>query len=94
MRKGVGQKAGYHGRRNFKDTNPLISSLLVFFVRDGNFVGSESGRKQSVNSYRIWSTVHFTNCLYSTVHWEGGVGRRRSERRYSRGVTVHNTSKV
>ncbi len=32
----------WHGRRNFKDTNPLMSSLLAIFVW-GEFVGSESG---------------------------------------------------
>jgi hypothetical protein len=27
-----------HGRRNFKDTNPLMSSLLVIFVRGGEAI--------------------------------------------------------
>ncbi len=27
-----------HGPRNFKDTNPLMSSLLVNFVRDGEAI--------------------------------------------------------
>ncbi len=27
-----------HGRRNFKDTNPLISSLLVIFVWGGEAI--------------------------------------------------------
>ncbi len=29
---GEGGEGVYHGRRNFKDTNPLMSSLLVIFV--------------------------------------------------------------
>ncbi len=28
----------YHGRRNFKDTNPLMSSLLVIFVWGGEAI--------------------------------------------------------
>jgi hypothetical protein len=28
----------YHGRRNFKDTNPSMSSLLVIFVRGGEAI--------------------------------------------------------
>jgi hypothetical protein len=27
-----------HGRRNFKDTSPLMSSLLVIFVRGGEAI--------------------------------------------------------
>ncbi len=27
-----------HGRRNFKDTNPLMSSSLVIFVRGGEAI--------------------------------------------------------
>jgi hypothetical protein len=36
-----------HGRRNFKDTNPYMSSLLVIFGLEwcSNFVGSESESK-------------------------------------------------
>jgi hypothetical protein len=28
----------FHGRRNFKDTNPLMSSLLVIFVWGGEAI--------------------------------------------------------
>ncbi len=67
-----------HGRRNFKDTNPLMSSLLVIFVGGGggwsNFVGSESGHKQSVkNSCRIWSTVHFNIPIYLFIYCSKSV---------------------
>ncbi len=52
-----------HGRRNFKDTNPLVSSLLAIFVWGGgsNFVGSESGQKQSVKLLQnmVYSTIQF-----------------------------------
>ncbi len=45
----------------FKDTNPLMSSLLVIFVWGGgsNFVGSEFGQKQSVKLLQ--------NMVYSTI---------------------------
>ncbi len=45
----------------YKDTNPLMSSLLVIFVWGGgsNFVGSESGQKQSVKLLQ--------NMVYSTI---------------------------
>jgi hypothetical protein len=66
-----------------------MSSLLVFCLGwSSNFVGSESGRKQSVkkNSCRIWftfttqrNTPHpstATHCLYLYVYFgkRGGVG--------------------
>jgi hypothetical protein len=50
------------GRRNYNDTNPEMSSLLVFlFVcLCSNFVGSESGQKQSVKLLQ--------NMVYNTTH--------------------------
>ncbi len=49
-----------HERRNFKDTNPLMSSLLVICLGWwSNFVGSESGQKQSVKLLQ--------NVVYSTI---------------------------
>ena len=64
-----------HGRSNFKYTNPLMSYLLVIFVWGGgsNFVGSESGQKQSVKLLQnmVYSTIQHpptppsdTHCLY------------------------------
>ncbi len=46
--------------KKLKDTNPLMSSLLVIFVWDGkgNCVGSESGQKQSVKL--LQNMVHST----------------------------------
>ncbi len=40
-------KSSPHGRRNFQDTNPLMSSLLVTLFR----VVKQSGQKQSVKLY-------------------------------------------
>ncbi len=49
-----------HGLKNFKDTNPLMSSLLVSFGKGwwSNFVASESGQKQSVKL--LQNMVHNT----------------------------------
>jgi hypothetical protein len=33
-----GEGRADHGRRSFKDTNPLMSSLLVIFVRSGEAI--------------------------------------------------------
>jgi hypothetical protein len=49
-----------HGRRNFKDTNPLMSSLVIFIWGGENyFVGSESGQIQRVKLLQ--------NTVYSTL---------------------------
>ena len=72
--------------KEFKDTNPLMSSLLVVCLgRCSNFAGSESGQKQSVKL--LQNMVYSTNQLppsppppqshklsVYTVHlvWEGG----------------------
>jgi hypothetical protein len=63
-----------HKRRKFKDTNPLLSSLLAIFVWCSNFVGSESSQKQSVKLLQnmVYSTIQHpptpphshTHCLY------------------------------
>ncbi len=79
-----------------------MSSLLVICLGwCSNFVGSESGQKQSVKLLQnmVYSTIQhppplshtvsvYMYCTCSIVHlvWEGGG---RSERRYSRGATVH-----
>jgi hypothetical protein len=95
-----------HGRRNL-DTNPLMSSLLVICLGwCSNFVGSESGQKQSVKLLQnmVYSTIQHpppprhTLYVYSTIHlvWEGGEVREKVEgQQYtsivsSMGVTVHN----
>jgi hypothetical protein len=75
--------------KELKDTNPLMSSLLVFCLGwYSNFVGSESGQKQSLKHSRIWSTAQFnippprhTHCLYIlyilyTYFGKGGGGQR------------------
>ncbi len=64
-----------------------------------NFVGSESGQKQSVNLLQnmVHSTFQHppsppptvTHCLYTVLYIGKGGGGRRSERRYIRGATVH-----
>jgi hypothetical protein len=90
-----------HGRRNFKDTNPLMSSSLVILF----------GVVKQFCRFRIWSetecktpaeygpqyisTPHpptVTHCLYILYIGKWGGGGRRSERRYSRGATVHKYS--
>ncbi len=62
-----------------------------------NFAGSESGQKQSLKHLQnmVHSTFqhpppppHSHTLSVYTVHWEGGGGGRRSERRYS---TVYST---
>jgi hypothetical protein len=88
-----------HGRRNFKDTSPLVSSSLVILF----------GVVKQFCMFRIWSE---TECKIPTeygpqyistppppshtlsvyiVHWEVGGGGRRSQRRYSRGATLNST---
>jgi hypothetical protein len=74
-----------HKRRNFKYTNPLMSSSLVIFCLEwcSNFVGSESGQKQSVKLPQdmVHSTFQYppipppqshTVCIFCT--WRGGEG--------------------
>ncbi len=84
--------------KELKDTNPLMSSLLVICLGwCSNFVGSESGQKQSVKLLQNmgYSTIQhpprpqshtlsvYMYCTYYTVHLvrEGGKGGLRSERR-------------
>jgi hypothetical protein len=79
-----------------------MSSLLVIFVWGWciNFVGFESGQKQSVKLLQnmVYNTTqqppppHSHTRFVYTVHlpMEGGGGR--SERRYSRGLRVHKYS--
>jgi hypothetical protein len=38
LERGGGGEGGRHGRMNFKDTNPLMSSLLVIFVWGGEAI--------------------------------------------------------
>jgi hypothetical protein len=90
--------------KELKDTKPLMSSLLVICLGwCSNFVGSESGQKQSVKLLQnmVYSTIQIpplppshTNCLYilystfSLAVWKGGKGGGQRE---GRGATVHNT---
>ncbi len=76
------------------DTNPLMSSLLVICLGwCSNFVGSESGQKQSVKLLQnmVYSTIQHppppshTHCC--TFNLGRGRGGGRSERR--KGATVH-----
>ncbi len=65
-----------YGRRNFKDTNPLMSSLLVIFV------GSESSQTQSVKllqnmAHSTFQHPHRHTLSAFTVHCEGGGGGQR-----------------
>ncbi len=73
-----------------------MSSLLVIYLGwCSNFVGSESGKKQSVKL--LWSTAQFNIPLppshilsVYTVQCTFSFGKGgRSERRYSRGATAH-----
>jgi hypothetical protein len=93
---------GQHGRRSFKDTNPLMSSSLVILF----------GAVNQFCRFRIWSETKcktpaeygpqyisttpppptVTHCLFILYFGKGGGGLRRSERRYSRGATVHKYS--
>ncbi len=77
-----------------------MSSLLVIFGggRWSNFVGSESGQKQSVKLLQnmVFNTIQHpstsTHCLYVyTGHlvWEGGEGGCQRE---GRGATEHKYS--
>jgi hypothetical protein len=62
--------------KELKDTNPLMSSLLVICLGwCSNFAGSESGQKQSVKILQkmFYSTIQHppqshTHILYSIVH--------------------------
>ncbi len=73
-----------------------MSSLLVICLGwCSNFVGSESGQKQSVKLQQnmVYSTIQHphpshTHCPYIQCTFSLGRGGR-SERRYSRGATVH-----
>ncbi len=76
-----------HGRRNFKDTNPLMSFCLGWW---SNLVGSASGQKQSVKFLQnMVYTAQFTPpppqthtvCINCTFSLGRGGGGRRSERR-------------
>ncbi len=86
-----------HGRRNFKDTNPLMSSSMVIlfgvvkqFCRF--WIWSETECKTPAEygpQYISTPPPTVTHCLYTVLYIGKGGGRRRSERRYSRGATVH-----
>ncbi len=87
----------------FKDTNPLVSSLLVICLGwCSNFVGSESGQKQSVKLL-LCSTAQFTipppppppathtvciDCTFCLGRGERGGGQGGGQRE-GRGATVH-----
>ncbi len=85
----------YHGRRNYKDTNPLMSSLLVFlfgvvqqFCRVLNLT-----RNRVLNSCRIWSTTQLNTppppSHTLSVGEGGGVGEVREKvegQQFTRGV--------
>jgi hypothetical protein len=73
----------YPWTKELKDTNPLMSSLLVICLGwCSNFVGSESGQKQSVKLLQnmVYSTiqhprpqshtlyVYTVQCTYYIVH--------------------------
>jgi hypothetical protein len=86
----------WHGRRNSKDTNPQMSSLLVnvCFRWCSNFVGFESGQKQSVKLLQnmVYNTTQHppppppqphTVCIYF------GKGERGGGQREGRKATVH-----
>ena len=93
----------YAWTKELKDTNPLMSSLLVICLGwCSNFVGSESGQKQSVKLLQnmVYSTIQHppstppptvTHCLHILYIGKGGRGSW-SERRYRRGATVHKYS--
>ncbi len=78
-----------------------MSSLLVFCLGwwCGNFVDSESGQEQSVNSCRIWSTTQLNSppptpqphnaCLYILYVYFGKGGRGEGGQREGRGALVH-----
>jgi hypothetical protein len=57
----------HHGRRNYKDTNSKLSSLLAFLFlgRCSNFVGSESGQKQSV---KLLQNMVYNTTQHPTTH--------------------------
>ncbi len=80
--------------KELKDTNPLMSSLLVICLGwCNNFVGSESGQKQSVKLLQnmVYTTIQHppippppshTHCpyiLYSTFSLGGGGGQREGK---------------
>ncbi len=92
-----------HRLRNYKDTNPYTSSLLVF--RLGwcrNFVGSETGQKQSVKLLQnmVYNPTQHpptlpptaTHCLYILYVYfgrGGGMGEIREKvegQQFTRGV--------
>jgi hypothetical protein len=67
-------KSLYAWTKELKDTNPLMSSLLVICLGwCSNYVGSESGQKQSVKLLQnmVYSTIQHppppshTHCLYT-----------------------------
>jgi hypothetical protein len=64
-----------HERRNFKDTNPLMSSSLVILFGVVKQFGVNLVRNRVYNFCRIWSTEQFRHTLsVYAVHlvWEGG----------------------
>ncbi len=83
-----------HGRRNYKDTSPLMSYFLVFCLEwCSNFLGSEYGQKQSIKLLQNMfydTTLHparpsptqpHTVCMYCTFSLGrgGGVGEVREK---------------
>jgi hypothetical protein len=85
----------YHGRRNFKDTNPFFNLHWSFCLGWwSNLVGPESGQKQSVKFLQnmVNSTIHppppqtHIVCIYCTFSLERGGGK------VSRGATAHKYS--
>jgi hypothetical protein len=85
------QVTGQPWTKELKDTNPLMSSLLVICLGwCSNFVGSESGQKKSLKLLQnmVYTTIQHppippppqshTLSVY-TVHlvWEGGGGGQR-----------------
>ncbi len=80
-----------HGRRNFKEPNPLMSSLLVIFVWGGEAV------LQDLLQNMVYSTIQHpppppppqlpTVCIYCKLTLGIGGGGGRSERRQRGNIT-------